>query len=161
MASTDVTEQILELLKKSPDAIATIQRVLNTFSSVNLTKPDTGELFLTSEDQYMTLMMGSLEYAISPRAIRPASASLVGISSRESAWQWVARQIKTNVINETWAHALNLGKLAQAFSKMFFAMGRCKFPIYLTRDKADAWFDMWRIINETRMTRNNWSFIPP
>ena len=37
-------------------------------------------------------------------------------------------------------------------------MGRCKFPIYLTRHKADAWFDMWRIINETRMTRNNWTF---
>ena len=38
-------------------------------------------------------------------------------------------------------------------------MGRCKFPIYLTRDKADAWFDMWGIINETRMTRNSWTFL--
>ena len=95
MASNDMTEQIAELLKKSPDAIATIQRVLNTFSSVNITKPDPGELFLTSEDQYMTLMMGSLEYAIFPHAIRPAFASLVGISSRESAWQWVVCQIKT------------------------------------------------------------------
>ena len=104
-------------------------------------------------------MMGSFEYAISPHAIRPAFASLVGISSRETAWQRVVRQIKNNVTNETWVHALNLGKLAQAFSKMFFAMGRCKFPIYLTRDKADAWFDMWRIINETRMTRNNWTFL--
>ena len=36
-------------------------------------------------------------------------------------------------------------------------MGRCEFPIYLTPDKAEAWFDMWRIINETRMTRNNWT----
>ena len=94
MASTDMTEQILELLKKSPDAIATIQRVLNTFSSVNITKPDPGELFLASEDQYMTLMMGALEYAIFPHAIRPALASLVGIKSRETAWQWVVCQIK-------------------------------------------------------------------
>ena len=38
-------------------------------------------------------------------------------------------------------------------------MGRRKFPIYLTRDKADAWFDMWGIINGTRMTRNSWTFL--
>ena len=66
MASTDVAEQILELLKKSPGAIAAIQRVLNTFCSVNITKPDPGELFLTNEDQYMALRMGALDYAISP-----------------------------------------------------------------------------------------------
>ena len=132
MASTDASEQILELLKKSPDAIATIQQVFSAFSSANITKPDPGELFLTSEDQYMTLMLGSLEYAISPHAIRPALAALVGIHSRETAWQWVVCQIKNNVIKDTWVHALNLGKLAQASSKMFFAMGRCKFPIYLT-----------------------------
>ena len=65
----DATEQILELLKKSPDAIAAIQGVLNTFCSVNITKPDTGELFLTTEDQYMALMMGALEYSIFPHAI--------------------------------------------------------------------------------------------
>ena len=155
MASTDASEQILELLKESPDAIATIQQVLSAFSSANITKPDPGELFSTSEDQFMTLMMGSLEHAISPRAIRPALASLVGI-----AWQWVVRQIRNNVTDETCAHALNLGKLAQAFSKMFFAMGRCAFPIYLTRGEADAWFDMWGIINETRMARNPRAFIP-
>ena len=119
MASTDVTEQILELLKKSPGAIAAIQRVLNTFCSVNITKPDPGELFLTNEDQYMALMMGALEYAIFPHAIKPALASLVGIKSRETAWKWVVCQIKNNVTNESWVHALNLGKLAQAFSKKF------------------------------------------
>ena len=158
MASTVATEQILDLLEKSPDAIATIRQVLSALSSVDITNPDPGESFLTSEDQYVTLMMGALEYAIFPHAIRPALASLVGISSRETAWQWVVCQIKNNVTNEAWVHALNLGKLAQAFSEIFFAMGRCEFPIYLTRDKAEAWFDTWRIINETRMSHNNWSF---
>ena len=38
-------------------------------------------------------------------------------------------------------------------------MGRCKFPIYFTRKKAEAWLDMWGIINETRMLRNSWSFL--
>ena len=123
MASTDVTEQILDLLEKSPDAIATIQQVLSTFFSVNITEPGPGELFLTSEDQYVTLMLGSLEYAIFPHAIRPALAALVGIHSGETAWQWVVCQIKNNVINETWVHALNLGKLAQAFSQDVFCDG--------------------------------------
>ena len=159
MASNDVTDKILDLLNQSPDAIDALQRVKNTFSSVTITKPDPGELFLTKKGQYSTPMMGSLEHAVFPRAIRPAFPSFVGISTRESAWTWVAHQIKTNVVHETWAHALNLGKLTQAFSKMFFATGRCKLPIYLTRDKADARFDMWRIINETRMTRNNWTFL--
>ena len=159
MASNDVTEKILDLLNQSPDASEALQPVLHSFTSVTISKPDPGELFLTNEDQYLALMMGSLEYAIFPHAIRPAFSSLVGFSTRESAWQWVAHQTKTNVANETWAHALNLGKLAQAFSKMFFAMGRCKFPIYLTRDEAEAWFDTWEIINATRMTRNNWTFL--
>ena len=142
MASNDMTGQIAELLKKSPDGIATIQRVLNTFSSANTSQPDPGGLFLTSEDQFMTLMMGSLEYAIFPRAMRPAFSSFAGITTRESAWHWVVRQVRTNVVDESWVHASNLGKLDHAFSKMFFAMGRCKLPIYLARDRADAWSDM-------------------
>ena len=61
MAATDTSEQILELLKKSPDAIDAIQRVLYDLSSLNITKTDTRGLFLTSEDQYMALTMGALE----------------------------------------------------------------------------------------------------
>ena len=71
MASTDATEQILELLKKSPDAMAAIQSVLRTFCSASITKPDPGEFFPTDEDQYMALMMGALEYSIFPHAIKP------------------------------------------------------------------------------------------
>ena len=159
MASKDVKEQILDLLKKSDDAIETIQEVLNSFCSVNIIKPEPGDLFLTNEDQYLSLMMGALEYAIFPHAPRPTLASLVSIHSRETAWQWVVCQIRNNVTNEAWAYASYLSNLAQAFSKVFDMMGRCKFPIYLTPDKAAAWFDMWRMINETRMTRNNWSFL--
>ena len=52
-----------------------------------------------------------------------------------------------------------LAQIGSGFPKIFPATGRRKFPVYLTRDKAEARFDMWRIINETRMTRNNWSFL--
>ena len=65
MASKECKEQILGILKKSPDAIETIQDVLNTFCSVNIIKPEPGDVFLTSEpDQFLSLMMGALEYAI-------------------------------------------------------------------------------------------------
>ena len=50
-------------------------------------------------------------------------------------------------------------QIGSCFFKDVFTMGRCGFPIYLTRDKAEAWFDMWKIINETRMTRNSWTFL--
>ena len=59
MASKKLKEQILELLKKSDDAIETIQDVLNSFCSVNIIKPEPGDL--SYEDQYMSLMMGALE----------------------------------------------------------------------------------------------------
>ena len=42
---------------------------------------------------------------------------------------------------------------------MFFAMGRCKFPLYITETMAGEWFDLWRIVNETRMSRNSWTFL--
>ena len=144
----------MDLLNQSPDAFDALQRVLHSFASATISKPDPGELFLTNEDKYLNLMMGAMEYAIFPHAARPAFSTFVGITARDSAWNWVAHQVRSNVVDEDWAHAPNLGKLAHAFAKMFFTMGRCKFPIYLTRDKADAWFDMWGIINETRMTRN-------
>ena len=51
MASNDVTEKILGLLNQSPDALDALQRVIRTFSSVTITKPDPGELFLTNEEK--------------------------------------------------------------------------------------------------------------
>ena len=42
MASNDVTKKILALLNQSPDALDAPQRVLHTFSSVTISKPDPG-----------------------------------------------------------------------------------------------------------------------
>ena len=151
MASNEVTEIISDLLNQSSDASDAIQRVIHSCSSATISKPDPGKLFLTNEDKYLNLMTGAMEYAIFPHAARPAFSAFVGITTRDSAWNWVVHLVRSNVADEDWAHAPNLGKLAHAFSKMSFTMSRCKFPIYLTRDKADAWFDMWRIINEPRM----------
>ena len=81
-------------------------------------------------------MMGAMEYAIFPHAARPAFSTFAGITTRDSGGKWVVRQVRSNIVNEDWARAPNLGKLAHAFSKMFFTMGRCKFPIYLTREQS-------------------------
>ena len=40
---------------------------------------------------------------------------------------------------------------------MFYAMGRCKFPLYITKTMAED--NGGRIVNETRMIRNSWSFL--
>ena len=123
MASNDVTERILDLLNQSPDALDALQRVLRTFSSVTVTPPDPGELFLTNQDEYLKLMMGSMEHAIFPRAMRPAFSVFAGVTTRESAWNWVAQQVRTNVVDATWAHASNLSKLVHAFFKDVFRDG--------------------------------------
>ena len=107
MASNDVTEKISDLLKQSPDAFDALQRVLDSFTSATISKPDPGELFLTHEDKYLKLMMGAMEYAIFPHAARPAFSAFAGITTRESAWNWVAPEVRTNVVDEKWAHSSN------------------------------------------------------
>ena len=133
MASNEVTEEILDLLNQSPDAFDALQRVLHSFSSATISKPDPGELFLTNEDKYLNLMMGAMEYAIFPHAARPAFPTFVGIATRDSAWRWVAHHVRSNVADEDWVRAPNLGKVAHASSKMLLTMGRYEFPIYLTK----------------------------
>ena len=102
MASYEVTEKILGLFYQSPDAFDALQRVLHSFSSVAISKPDPGELFLTNEDKYLNLMMGAMENAIFPHAARRAFSTFVGIAMRDSAWNWVVHQVRSNVVNEDW-----------------------------------------------------------
>ena len=128
MASSEAAEEILGLLNQSPDAFDALRRVLRSFSSATISKPDPGELFLANEDKCLNLMMGAMEYAIFPHAARPAFSTVVGITTRDSARNWVVRQVRPNVADEDWAHVPNSGKLARAFSKMFFTIGRWKFP---------------------------------
>ena len=92
MASGEVTGEILDLLNQSPDAFDALQRVLRSFSSATISKPDPGELFLTNEDKYLNLMMGAMEYAIFPHAARPAFSAFARITTRDSAWNWVVRK---------------------------------------------------------------------
>ena len=109
MASSEASEKILGLLNQSSDAFDALQREINSFSSATISKPDPGKLFLTNEVKHMNLMMGAMEYAVFPNAGRPASSTFVGITTRDSAWNWVVRQVRSNVVDKDWAHAPNLG----------------------------------------------------
>ena len=159
MATLETAKKIVDSVNKSPDSMELLNYVLRAFPQVTLNPSASGDLFASNEGKYLELLMGAMEYAIFPHATRPHFASFVQITTRSSSWQWVYREISQNVPNPDWMHAANLGKVAHIFTKLFFAMGRCKFPIYLSPEQAEQWFDMWRLINETRMTRNDWSFM--
>ena len=36
-------------------------------------------------------------------------------------------------------------------------MGDCRFLLFISREKAEERFDIWRLINEQRIARNEWS----
>ena len=40
-------------------------------------------------------------------------------------------------------------------------MGNCRFPLYVSKTKAAEWFDIWRLKNEQRVERYEWSSSGP
>ena len=62
-------------------------------------------------------------------------------------------------MDTTWAQAPKLSKIATIFARNFTLMGKCCFPLYIPQAKAEEWFDIWRMVNERRMTRHDWSFM--
>ena len=40
-------------------------------------------------------------------------------------------------------------------------MGKCRFPLYISKTKAEEWSDIWHLLNEQRMARNEWSVAGP
>ena len=61
-------------------------------------------------------------------------------------------------LDDTWAQAPSLSKIATIFARTFALMGKCRFPLYISQSLAGERFDIWRMINERRMTRYEWSF---
>ena len=61
-------------------------------------------------------------------------------------------------LDDAWAQAPSLSKIATIFARTFALMGKCRFPLYISQSLAGERFDIWRMINERRMTRYEWSF---
>ena len=77
------------------------------------------------------------------------------------AWNWAATQIKINVMDKNRTRAQSLAKIANIFARTFSMAGNCRCPLYVSKEKADEWFDIWRLINEQRMERYERSFSGP
>ena len=51
-----------------------------------------------------------------------------------------ANKTKKNTTDETWTQAPNLSKIADIFARTFALMGKCRFPLYFSKTKAEEWF---------------------
>ena len=100
-----------------------------------------------------------LEYSIFPRARSPVFADNFGVAKRDIAWDWITGQLKKYVMGEKWAK--NASKVADILARTFSLMGKRRVLPHFSKTKAGEWFDIWRMINEERMNRNNWSFVGP
>ena len=120
MAPDEVAETISDLLNQSPDAFGALLRILHSFSSLSISTPDPGELFLAREHKYLNLMTGDMGRAIFPHASRPAFSAFAGITTWDSARNWVAHQVRSHAADEDWAPAPNLGELARFFQDALY-----------------------------------------
>ena len=80
---------------------------------------------------------GTSEYALRPHASRPMLAPPCGINNRDIAWNWVVMQIKTNVLDKGWMHSPSMAEIADIFAHTFAIMGYCRFPLHISKAKAD------------------------
>ena len=68
-------------------------------------------------------------------------------------------EIRGNAGNEQWMHANCLTAIADIFPEALTMGGNCRFPLYITGEMAEKWFDASRLINGQRTSRNGWSFL--
>ena len=149
---------ISEVLRASPNAEQPWSGRISSVQTSVFARDDASGADLPDTEKYPSFFLGALEFAIFPHARRPQYAAASGINNRLLAWKWAASQIQDNVRDEQWMHANCLKDIADIFSRTFAMMGNCRFPLYITGELAEVWFDVWRLINEQRMSRNRWPF---
>ena len=157
--SEEDLQKVLQIFQNSENKEELLQFVMAHYPQLILRSPAHRDVALLDGSKFFRLILGAMEYAIFPHARSPALSHLVGITTRQSSWHWAVNQIRVHVPDPTWVHAANLALLSKVFAKMFFSMGRCKFPLYITSKMAEEWFEIWRIVNEVRMSRNAWTFL--
>ena len=113
---------------------------------------------LTDAGKYLQFLMGALKFAIFPHARSPMFATSFGLANREMARGWITDQIKRNIMDPNWTQAPNLSKIAAIFARTMVLMGKCRFPLHLSKSKAENWFLICRLLNEQRMERNGRTF---
>ena len=153
-------EEISEALRASPDAAQLRAGLISSIQYSFFARTDAAKVDISDSEKYLTCFLGALGYALSPslRSRRTNFASAVRINTGDMARNWFVTQDRTNVSDEQRTHARSLTKIADIFSRAFTVMGNCRSPLYISSEKADAWIDIWRLINGQRMSRSEWSF---
>ena len=131
---------IQDALRASPDAARLWNQVSEEIQSSSTLGHDQIGVALSDSEKYLQFFTGALEYAMCPHARSPVFAKSFGIANRDIAWGWIAEQIKQDVMDENWAQAPNLSKIADIFARAMALMGKCRFPLYIAESKAEDWF---------------------
>ena len=139
---------IQDALRARPDAARLRKQVLTEIQPSSNLGPAPSEAVLSDSEKYLQFLMGNLEYAIFPHARIPVFAMSFGTKNRDMARQWTTGQIKKDIADETWTQAPNLSKIADIFARAVVFIGKCRFPLYLSKSEAGDWFIIWRMLNE-------------
>ena len=92
---------------------------------------------ISGAEEYIQFFLGTLEYAISPHARSPVFAKSLGAANRGMARGWITDQITKNAMDENWIEAPNLSKIAGIFARTVVFMGKCRFPVYISKSRAE------------------------
>ena len=111
---------------------------------------------LSDAAKYSPLRQGALDFALFPHARCPQHAEFAGILNRALAWDWVASEIKTHVVDSNCSHADSLDPMVDIFSNTFTLIGNCRCPFYTSAEMAKERFDSGILINEQRVARRGW-----
>ena len=74
-------ERLLSLLSSSPEASETLNQFLTYYVSSDRQFADLGEFVLSDNHEYSKLLLGAMEYSISPNGAKPRLASSAGTTS--------------------------------------------------------------------------------
>ena len=136
-SSSRFPEQISDAMRASPDAAQLRNTVSCSVQTSFSPGPDPTDVVLSDTEKYLTFSLGTLEHALFPHARRPISPYSFGINSWDVAWNWVVMQIKTNVLDKGWMHSPSMAEIADIFAHTFAIMGYCRFPLHISKAKAD------------------------
>ena len=102
----------------------------------------------------------TLEFSVSPRAIRRLIAETLGAKSRSESWKWAARQVRDYRQDPNWKHAALIGKIGAPSTKVPPQAGRCRRPLYVALPTSINLSDLRDFGCMLRMKHNNWDLIP-
>ena len=157
-SSSHLAALIQDVLRASPDAAQSRNQAAKEAQSPIGLGTGKRDAALSDTEKHLQFFSGALEYATFPHARNTMLAKSLGIVNSEMARGWITDQIKRNIMDPNWEQAPNLSKIADIFARTVELVGKCRFPLYLSKSKVEDWFLIWMLLNEQRMERKGWTF---